>query len=135
MNRYEINDIPVSWKAHQGSGNKSYSPRIKEKASAQWQLKIQHNKRPLYKGAVRVDFFFEMPVPATMSRKLKDKIAKGEKVWHSKRPDRSNLEKFYADTLIGSVLHDDNIIVCGETQKYYARGKPKIIIIVQGLDD
>lgn len=68
MDRYEINDTPVSWKSHKGTGRKSYSPRIKEKASAQWQLKIQHNGRPLYTRAVRVDFFFEMPVPTAMSR-------------------------------------------------------------------
>ena len=133
--RYEISGVPVPWKAHKGNGRKSFSPRIKEKTDAQWQLKIQHNQRPLHERAVRVDFFFEMPIPSNMPRNVRDKIANGEKVWHDKRPDRSNLEKLYADCLVGTVLLDDNIIVCGEVQKYYAKEKPRTIIYVNELGE
>ena len=57
---YEISGAPVSWKSHKGTGKRSYSPRIKEKEVAQWQLKMQHKQKPLITGAVRVDFFFEI---------------------------------------------------------------------------
>ena len=77
-------------------------------------------------------FFFEMPIPSTMPKKIIRRLEAGERVWHEKRPDRSNLEKHAADCLTGSVLSDDNIIVSGQVQKYYSFA-PKTIIIVENL--
>ncbi len=130
---YEISGAPVSWKSHKGTGKRSYSPRIKEKEAAQWQLKIQHGKRRLITGAVRIDFFFQVPVPKSMPKKIRDKIAAGEKVWCTKRGDRTNFLKHCEDALVGTILYDDNIVVSGETQKYYARAAPKTIIHIQEL--
>lgn len=133
MDRYEISGNPVPWAAHKGYGKRSYSIRHKDKEKAQWELKVQHGKRPLHKGKVRVDFFFEMPIPESMSRTLKAKIHEGKKIYHDKRPDRSNLEKHAADCLTRAILHDDNIIVSGWTEKYYSE-KPKTIILIQTQD-
>ena len=128
---YTIDHEPTPWAAHKGYGKRSYSSHTPAKNAAQWQLKIQHNGRPLIKGAVRVDFFFEMPIPKSMPKKIQKRIAEGEKVWATKRPDATNLRKLQEDALSGTVLFDDNIVVAGETQKYYARGEPKTIIVVQ----
>lgn len=132
---YEIIGEPTAWAAHSGYGKRSYSKHTPAKTAAQWQLKIQHNGRPLIEGAVRVDFFFEMPIPKSMPKKIRKRIAEGEKVWFTKRPDGTNLRKLQEDALTGTVLFDDNIVVSGETQKYYARGEPKTIIVVQELTD
>lgn len=132
---YEITGIPTAWQAHSGYGKRSYSKHTPAKTAAQWQLKIQHNGRPLIERAVRVDFFFEMPIPKSMPKKILKRIAEGEKVYHCVRKDRDNMQKFCSDALTGTVLLDDNIIVAGETQKYYARGEPKTIIVVQELTD
>lgn len=43
--------------------------------------------------------------------------------------------KMCEDSLIGPLLSDDNIVVAGETQKYYARAEPQTIIHIQELDD
>lgn len=131
---YEISGAPVSWKSHKGSGKKSYSPRIREKKAAQWELKVQHGQRPLFTGAVRIDFLFEMPVPKSMPKKLRDQIADGKKVWCPTRKDRTNCLKHAEDCLVGPVLYDDNIVVSGETEKYYAQGSPRTLIIIEELD-
>ncbi len=127
---YEISGAPVSWKSHKGTGKRSYSPRIKEKEVAQWQLKMQHKQKPLITGAVRVDFFFEMPIPKSMSQKMRKRIASGEKIWCVTRPDATNLRKFFEDCLVGTVLYDDNIVVSGETKKYYAKESPRTVVYV-----
>lgn len=132
---YVIEGEPVAWTTHRGEGKTSFNPNFMQKKAAHWDLTIQHNGRPLYTRAVRVDFFFEMPIPKSMPKNIKKRIEAGEIVWHEKRKDRSNLEKHAADCLTGTVLYDDNIIVCGETQKYYARGNPKTRIIVENIYD
>jgi len=130
---YEISGPPVPWASHKGTGRKSYSPRSREKKAAQWELSIQHAHRPPITGAVRVDFFFEVPVPKSMPKRERLKIAAGEKVWCTKRPDRTNYIKHIEDSLSGTVLSDDNIVVAGETQKYYAKGSPRTLIHIQEL--
>ena len=132
---YEISGDPTAWQTHSGYGKRSYSKHTPKKTSAQWELRKQNYGRPIIKGAVRVDFFFEMPIPKSMPKKILKRISEGEKVYCPKRPDRDNLQKFHSDVLTGTVLLDDNIIVAGETQKYYSSGEPKTIIVVQEIED
>lgn len=129
---YEIPGEPVAWKSHKGFGKKSFSPNWKEKKIAQWQLKVQHSKRPILKGAVRADFFFEMPIPKSMSKKLRKRIEEGEKVWHLRRPDCTNMRKHVEDAFTGTVWDDDSLVVSGETQKYYSTN-PRTIIHIEEL--
>jgi len=132
---YEIKGIPTPWQTHSGYGKRSYSKHTPKKTAAQWELRKQNYGRPIIKGAVRVDFFFEMPVPQSMPKKILKRILEGEKVYCPKRPDATNLRKFIEDALSGTVLCDDNLVVSGETQKYYARGEPKTVIFVQEIED
>lgn len=130
--RYEIDGPPVAWCTHRGYGKKSFNPHFREKEAARWQLAIQHAKRPLYNRAVRADFFFEMPIPASLPKKIRKRIEAGEKIYHDKRPDRDNLQKHCSDCLTSAVVADDNLIAAGESQKYYSL-KPKTVIIIQEL--
>ena len=132
---YEIEGIPVAWTSHRGFGKKSFNPRFKEREYAKWQLKIQHDQRPLCERAVRVDFLFEMPIPKSLPKKLQQRIARGEKIYHDKRPDGTNLRKHIEDCLTGTVLKDDNLIVAGETQKYYAKDRPRTLIHIQPIEE
>jgi Holliday junction resolvase RusA-like endonuclease len=134
MDTYEISGIPVPWTSHRGFGKKSFNPRFQEKRGAKWELSLQHDKRPLLTGAVRVDFLFEMPIPKCMPKKMQEKIRSGEKVYCTKRPDATNLRKHAEDCLTGIVLLDDNQVVAGETQKYYAKDAPKTCIKIQEID-
>ena len=131
--QYEINYIPVSWKAHKGSGARSYNPRQKEKDICTLSLKIQHRAKDLLRGPLRIDIFFEMPIPKHLEKKYLARIESGEKIWHTTRPDRTNLLKFAEDTLIGTVLADDNAVCCGETQKYYSK-TPRTRFFIQEIN-
>lgn len=130
---YEIPGPPVSWSAHQGYGKRSFNPKFKQREYAQWILREQNANRVILSGALRVDLFFEMPVPKSLPKKITTKIHAGEKVWHTKRPDVDNLRKFINDCLTGTVWCDDSQITCGESQKYYAKDKPRTVIIVQEI--
>jgi len=129
---YEIKGVPVAWSSHRGYGKKSFNPHYEEKRCAQWQLKLQHSGRPIIERAVRVDFLFEMPIPIVNLNKILKRIAEEKSVWHTKRPDATNMRKFAEDCLVGTVLSDDSIVVSGETKKCYAK-EPKTIIVIQEL--
>lgn len=130
---YVVEGTPIAWAAHGGYGKKSFNPRFKEKEYVQWQLKLQHGGRPLIEGAVRIDFFFEMPIPKSLSKKLIAEIKSDIKVYHYSRPDRTNLLKFHEDCLIGTVLIDDNVVCAGTVEKYYAKDKPRTLIFIKDI--
>jgi Holliday junction resolvase RusA-like endonuclease len=113
-----LDGIPVPWATRVGSGKYAYSPRYKEKQYAQWRIREMHRGGPL-SCAVRLDFTFYMPIPASTSKKLRAKILQGE-VRHIKKPDTTNLQKFHEDILVGIVLLDDNQVVEIHSKKLYA---------------
>lgn len=69
-------------------------------------------------GAVRIDLSFFMPRPKYMlTKKFPD-----HELWHTKKPDRDNLEKAVLDALKDiKVLSDDCIVVDGRLRKYIVR--------------
>lgn len=135
---YEIEGDPVAWTSHRGFGKKSFNPHYKEKQAAQWALKKQqlekYNCGPISGRAVRVDFFFEVSAPKSMSKALRKQIEAGLRVWCIKRPDRTNYIKFAEDCLFPSILEDDNIVVSGFADKYYTVKAPKTIIRISILE-
>ena len=115
---YEIKGIPTPWQTHSGYGKRSYSKHTPKKTAAQWELRKQNYGRPIIKGAVRVDFFFEMPVPQSMPKKILKRILEGEKVYCPKRPDATNLRKF---------IEDGECIQTGGRERVYRFGESSII--------
>ena len=129
--RYVIPGEPVAWSSHRGFGKKSFSPHYKQKEAAQWFLRNQHGDKPLFKGPLSVHFYFEMPIPKTMPKKIQKLIDSGERIFHVRRKDRSNCIKFAEDCLTGVIIMDDNIICDGRAQKYYSRNPQTIIHIYE----
>lgn len=123
----EIEGDPIPWKSHAGYGKRSFNPRFKEKEWVQWQLKKQYDG-PLLECALDVEYIFYRQIPKTASKKMRDKMIRGE-IRPTTRNDRDNLAKFCSDCLIGIVIKDDSIIVDGPVRKYYAeKGKTLIKI-------
>lgn len=133
--KYEIPGEPTAWSSHRGYGKKSFSPHYKEREAAQYFLKNQHNHLPLFNKALFIDFYFEMPIPTSMPKKLQKLIDNGSKIYHIKRKDRSNCVKFAEDCLTGVVITDDNIICGGKAEKYYSRFPRTIIHIMEAPND
>jgi len=137
--QYVIPGDPTPWQAHKGYGKKSYSPKYCEKKRAQWELFIQHAKakgglissKELIDRPIRIDFLFCMPIPKSKPKILKQ-VKNGEEVYHSSKPDLTNLKKFSEDALKGIVIKDDNINVEGFAKKIYSL-TPQTIITISEL--
>jgi Holliday junction resolvase RusA-like endonuclease len=74
-------------------------------------------------GPVKVDLFFSFPRPKSLMRK-KDSA---DFIWHTKKPDRDNLDKAVLDALKGVAWTDDCQVCAGVIEKTYpAKGDARI---------
>src|SRR5579859_7626013 len=116
-----IPGIPIPWKSHAGYGRRSYNPRFKEKQFAQYYIKEQWEEFAIgiITGAVAVHFLFHMPIPTSTSKKKKVEMLDGT-IPHTKRPDCTNMQKFYEDCLKGIVILDDSLVKSVSSDKIYS---------------
>ncbi len=76
-------------------------------------------------------FLFEFPIPESDSNK-----SKNQKQWgiipHNKKPDLSNLMKFYEDCANGVLFPDDAMIIgCQMEKRYSPINQPRVIMTVE----
>jgi Holliday junction resolvase RusA-like endonuclease len=131
---------PIAWAAPRLGKNTTYDIRAKDKQKIITELQSQFNKSDLFpfSGPLRVDFFFEMPIPNSFSKKRTNEILEDWrndfKNWHSKKPDLTNMRKLYEDCLErAGIISNDSIIACGMTEKYYSP-EPRILISIYPAD-
>jgi len=122
--------LPVPWAAHQGYGKRSFNPRFKEKAHAQWQIRNQFQGFP-FEGPVSITASFHLPIPKSTSKKKRDLIQKGLE-YPLKKPDIDNLCKFLCDCLKTITFLDDAQIVELIAQKYFS-DHPRTVIKITPL--
>lgn len=128
---YEVDGVPIAWKAPGRVGNRYFNHRYKEQEQVIWQLKPQFNHETL-SCPIRLDVFFFMPIPKSTSKIKRNQMLNGV-IHHIGKPDRSNLLKFIEDCLQrAGILSNDSIIVQGETKKLYGL-IPKTTIFIQTL--
>lgn len=126
----EINGIPLPWKAPFVGTRGSYSPRYHEAKIIKLEIASQYQGE-LLEGALNCNLTFYMPIPKGTSKKRRALMLSGF-IRPTKRPDRTNMAKFYEDLLHGIVYEDDGAIVDGITAKYYGE-EPKTVIEVTVL--
>lgn len=73
---------------------------------------------PPLDGPLRLDVEFVFPRPKAMFWKTKPM----PRVWHTKKPDRDNVDKSLMDALSGLLWHDDSQVCDGRIQKWTAAG-------------
>lgn len=79
-----------------------------------------------YKGAIKIEVGFYMPIPKSLSKKKQEELT-GD--WHIKKPDCDNMIKGIKDALEG-IAYDNDSQVCHETSyKIYSR-KPRIEVVI-----
>jgi Holliday junction resolvase RusA-like endonuclease len=130
--KFEIPGPPVSWKSHGGYGKKSYNPRHKEKQEVQWLIREQrgvgnYTESLLGTGPVTLVFDFMLPIPKYLS---KNKDVLSGKISHLKKPDCTNMQKFYEDCLKGLIFKDDSQVISVHSQKYYSQN-PRTLIEIE----
>ena len=89
-------------------------------------VKSQWNKKS-YNVPLRLFITFFLQIPKSKKKELHG-------TFHSKRPDTSNLLKFYEDSLEGVLWEDDCLIVEVHASKVYSK-KPRTEIIIEPVCD
>lgn len=128
----KIDGDPVPWAAARITRKGHYDIRAQAKHGIIWQLKSKYHGEQL-EGALRVDLFFAMPIPASTSKKRRELMISG-KIPHTSKPDRTNCCKLYEDCLErAKIIKNDSQIVAGEPRKFY-HDKPHTLIVIQRLE-
>ena len=109
-------------------GNKSIAYYPKE-----YQIYKDHLKmlaelicKTKYKGPLKMEVIFYMPIPSSLSKKKKDEL---RGVWHIKKPDCDNLAKGVKDALEG-IAYDNDSQVCELMIRKIYSTEPKIEVIL-----
>lgn len=132
MKEYVIPGPPIPWKAPYVGTKGAFSTRTAVIHDFREIVRKQH-KGPLFDDQIAVELIFVMPIPMATSQKKRLLMLLGD-IRPKKRPDRGNLLKLYEDSLIGSAITDDSIIVDGPPRKFYG-DKPKTIIRIYTLQE
>lgn len=107
--------------ANRGRFNVIYSETTEWKEGVKFQTR-QAKEDNFFDGAIKVDldFFFNRPKSHYGTGKNSGVLKKSAPKYHTKKPDKDNLEKAVTDALVDAgLLSDDSIIVTGETSKWY----------------
>lgn len=114
-----------------GAFTLAYDSQAKLKDGYKWQIRSQYNQDPI--GCpVSIIMTFFMPIPKSTSGIRKRQMIHG-RIYHIKKPDIDNLQKFIFDCLNGTVLKDDSQIVELKVKKIYSE-KPATILNIFPLD-
>ena len=105
--RYVLEGIPVPLQRVRFMERHCWDAQKQLKAKLKIELDGQHDGRPFYTGALRMEFWFFFPFKQSMSELKK---AQGVGRSHIFKPDLSNLVKLYEDISTGILYQDDCII-------------------------
>ena len=128
-----FNHMPIAKMRHRQTRKSiAYDPqsRIKNQVKNEMIHMSRSILKELEAKAFIVNFVFEFPSPASDSN-----AGRCLKEWgvihHNKKPDLSNLVKFYEDCANGILFHDDSMIIsCQMHKKYSNTNKPKVIMTI-----
>ena len=83
-------------------------------------------------GPVMLDCTFDMPIPQSKSKRVREAMIAGE-ISHTSKPDGSNLIKFLEDALNGVIWVDDAQIISQTWHKRYSEN-PKTTIRIWSVE-
>lgn len=136
MIKLDLYGDPVAWQrpqfARRGAKLHSYDGQEKLKVGCKWQLKSQFRDQILT-APVSIDLTFYMPIPKSTTSIRKRQMLHG-KMYHMKRPDLDNLQKFVLDCLNQIILADDAQVVEIRARKIYS-DKPGTLIRILPLTE
>ena len=136
--KIEIPGQPVHKKRHRwvnrGKHAGAYSTQTTEVKQIQAIIKKQIGQHKPYAGALSFSAYFIMERPKNHygTGKNTGKLKLTAPMYHIKKPDSDNLEKFYKDCMNKIVYFDDSQFVLNQVSKIYTREgeEPKTIIYI-----
>jgi Holliday junction resolvase RusA-like endonuclease len=111
--------------ARRGKFVTTYNDQESEESLVLWEVRQQWKQEPIT-GPVSMHCYFGMPWPKGTSEKKKSFY----RVPHLKKPDCSNLLKFYEDCLNGTVWKDDSQIWKISIEKVYDIEPETILTVI-----
>ncbi|MFH1614892.1 MAG: RusA family crossover junction endodeoxyribonuclease [Planctomycetota bacterium] len=141
MIKFTILGNPIAQKRHRsvrrGNFIGQYDPSLQNKEDFRATIQ-QYAPKELLTGPLRIDiaWFFARPKSHFGTGKNAGKLkASAHEYWHTKKPDRDNLDKFILDSLTGVFFKDDSIVCAGELGKFWDDfNKPRVEVSVFELD-
>jgi Holliday junction resolvase RusA-like endonuclease len=120
--RLTIPGKPISKKRprffRKGKGVGTYSDQQTEAGKTMLFISSQLKGMEPIEGAVSFKAVFYMPIPKSTSKKKKTMMMAGS-IYHTKKPDCDNLEKFIWDCLNGLAWKDDAQVIRSTVFKRY----------------
>ncbi|MDD5358399.1 MAG: RusA family crossover junction endodeoxyribonuclease [Candidatus Nanoarchaeia archaeon] len=134
MINFTIPGNPKALKRHRnftrGSFHGNYDPSANDKRTF---LDLSFNYRPdtpiIEPIKLQIEFYFDRPKSHFGTGKNKDIVKESAPIFHTTKPDTSNLIKFIEDAFNGVFWKDDSLICELHCRKYYSN-KPRTVIII-----
>lgn len=119
--------------ARRGKYVTTYSEQETEEGKALLFIREQWHREPII-GPVMLSMFFFLPRPKGHygTGRNAGKLKPSAPTHHVKKPDVSNMVKFYEDVMNGIVWKDDSQIIASLTRKEYSV-EPRTEILVEGV--
>lgn len=127
MIELEILGVPEPWTAPRRSRGGYYDIRHNTKEQARWQLRSQYTDK-LLEGEITIDLTFYVPIPKRTS-KVRRRLMMMGLIKPTSKPDTTNYQKLYEDTLTGIVIKDDAAVTDIASRKRYS-AVPRVVIKV-----
>ncbi len=81
-------------------------------------------------GPLEIDYKFFFKIPPSYSKKKQQQLLDG-KLFHTKTPDCTNIQKFFEDCLKGIVIRDDKQVTKSCSEKIYSNKNSVVIKIIE----
>jgi Holliday junction resolvase RusA-like endonuclease len=133
MIRIEIPGEPIGKGRPRFGHGRTYSPEKTQRweQAAAWEARRQYDGEPM-EGPLTLTVAAEFTIPKSWPKWRQEAAERGP-VWHTIRPDASNVLKAVEDALQGVVYRDDSQIVAVAVQKTYSLD-PKVVVFVDCQD-
>ena len=112
-----INEKPIPQARPRVTRFTTYDPRKNQKVWIRQLIHEQYNDT--LSCPLEVDFKFFLPIPKSVSRKIRERMKSGL-IPHIKRPDIDNYLILYLNAMTGIVYSDDNQVYAVSAKKEYS---------------
>lgn len=125
MLKFTIKGDPFAQKRHRhfsrGGITRVYDPSANDKAIFLKKC-LQYAPHELINEPIIINWhaFFKRPKSHYRTGKYSDQLRQDAPLYHTRKPDRDNIDKFILDALTGKFISDDKLVVGGLIKKDWA---------------
>jgi Holliday junction resolvase RusA-like endonuclease len=127
---YFLPGNPIPWARSGYNRNTAciYDRQKLERIQLKLLLEHQHGKLPFYSGPLFLFATFYMPIGKSYSPKKRSEM---EDAYHTKKPDKDNLEKWLLDVCTKVLFNDDCLICDSSVRKRYSTNPRTVFSIIE----